>query len=255
MISYPPFCNIKKFYFRKDIMISKNNERKQEMNWRSESFRLTGKRHRENEIACQDHTASREQPGRYSISLVDGIGKTDINAKFGELMAEYINYFLQNNYEHIRETDEETIAYNLMLNVENILEQKCREFMVNKKELSSTLLGAVVDSETNTFCLIHLGDGVIAGRAKNDQIILLSKPLNGSLSNETVLSTSENALGYVKVRRGSLENIKEIMLVSDGIYNSHSDLDKLRKCFFQNDVHDILRETMDDQSFIKLSRI
>ena len=169
------------------------------MSWKVETIRLTGKRHRERGMLCQDNTACRKQDGRQAIALVDGIGQTDVNAEFGKMIAKWMTSFLLENYEEIQKADDQTIAYNLMLRVERILYGGCKEFVVKKEELSSTLLGAAIDQEANSYCLIHLGDGIVAARSKNDKVFILSGPMNGKKSNETILSTSEGAMKYVKI--------------------------------------------------------
>lgn len=78
-----------------------------------------------------------------------------------------------------------------------------------EKELASTLVICCVNEKKKTFCALHLGDGFIAIENKRGGIKILSHPTNGIKRNETVLSTTEMALKYVKVYRGELKDIQK----------------------------------------------
>lgn len=84
------------------------------------------------------------------------------------------------------------------------------------EEFSSTLLAAAIDLERGKYALLHLGDGCAVGVPSTGEPILISQPENGPSLNQTWLTTSENAVSHFRVRFGSLENKKRILLLSDG---------------------------------------
>lgn len=221
--------------------------------WDIESREVTGSRHKEKGLLCQDSTACQVAGGRLAISLVDGIGRTDKSSKNSRTMAMLINQFLLDNFEKIQSADESLVSYNFMLQIEEELLKKSKEYEIDRNELGSTLLGIVIDPEAEVYCMLHLGDGVIAIQTEKDKIYLLSEPENGRKLNETVLSTSERALKHLRVRKGKLNGTKGILLASDGVYKAHYNFKNLEEIFRSENPHDILREENDDdQAYIKM---
>lgn len=224
------------------------------MRWSVESDQLAGSRHRKKEMLCQDSTACQMSDGRLAIALVDGIGKTDKSAWNSKEMARMISQFLLENYTDIQQSEEVVVSYNLMLQVEQQISRKSKEYEISKKELASTLLGVAIDPEAGTYCTIHLGDGAIAMQDEDDKIYLLSEPENGEWINETVLSTSEHALKHLKVHKGKIQSIQSFLLISDGIFKGYYDLKKIEEIFHRNNHHVILKENEDDQAYIEIRR-
>lgn len=220
--------------------------------WDIESKELVGSRHREKGLLCQDSTACQVSDGRLSIALVDAVGKTDTSSRNSREMATLINRFLLENFDMILTSDENTVSYNFMLQIEQTLSQKSKEYELDKKELASTLLGIVIDPGKEKYCMLHLGDGVIAVQEESGKVYLLSEPENGRKMTETVLSTSEHALGHLRIHKGNLDKMKGIVLASDGIYKAHYDFKKLEEIFWSENPHDILKEKNDDQAYIKM---
>lgn len=220
--------------------------------WDIESKELVGSRHREKGLLCQDSTACQVAEGKLAIALVDAVGTTDTSSKNSREMATLINQFLLEHFDMILTSDENTVSYNFMLQIEQRLSQKSKEYELDKKELASTLMGIVIDPEEGTYCMIHLGDGAIAAQEKSGKVYLLSEPENGRKLTETVLSTSEHALGHLRIHKGNLNKMKGIVLASDGIYKAHYDFEKLEEIFRSENPHDILKEKKDDQAYIKM---
>lgn len=222
------------------------------MEWSVESGSVKGKRHEERGLSCQDSTAFQNENDTMSVSLVDAAGKTDKSAENGKCVAAFLNEFLIKNYKKIQMEDKNTIAYNLMLQIERLLLKNRNVYRVPKEELASTFLAVAIDLKKETYCMIHLGDGAIAIQRKNQEICLESKPCNGSNIRETPLTITENALKYVKIKKGSLKNIQGFLLVSDGIYQRYYDLKKIEDIFNKKNHRVILRKTEDDQAYIKI---
>lgn len=214
-----------------------------------------GIRHENNHLACQDYADVAWDGRKVSIALADGQGKTDINAAAMVEIVNKINEFLLTWYERMIDWNEEVpvIVENFMLQIRRLIEQMSSRWNVTYRELSSTLLGCCIDFETNTYCAVHLGDGVILVKNKYKELEVLSEPFNGIKENETILSTSENTLRYVKIYRGSLQEIKGVILASDGVYKDILDLEKMEKYYTEGRRNGILdHKTEDDQAVIML---
>lgn len=229
-------------------------EIKRLLKWEIDMEKLAGKRHRKRRMMCQDNTACLAQNCRQAAVLVDGIGQTDVNAKFGQVMADMTAAFLLDYFEEIRKAESREIAYNVMLRIERLISRKGKEYGVDKNELASTLLGVVIDPENDFFCCVHLGDGVIAVQTDQGEYRILSKTVNGRKSNETILTTSECALRAMEIQCGHLNDISGVLLASDGIYNSYPDMEKLKECFSKRDSRKLLVEGTDDQAFVRLMK-
>ena len=221
--------------------------------WDIESRELVGSRHKEKGLLCQDGTACQMAEGRLAVALVDATGKTDTSSKNSRGMAQLLSHFLLEHYEDIRHSDEEDISYNLMCRIEKEILEKSQEYGLDKQEFASTLLGLVIDTSSEAYYMIHLGDGLIAVQDEKENIYQLSEPENGRKLKETILSTSEIALKHLRICHGHLNKIRQFILVSDGIYTGYYDMEKIEEIFRNENPHDILKESDDDQAYIKIA--
>lgn len=222
------------------------------MEWKMWVRSLRGTRHRKKGMMNQDQYFCEKRGNQISVVLVDGIGKTDITAKAGKRVSELTATFFHEMSEFIREADEYTIAYNLVRRVQRLLDQMSKEYHVEQRELSSTLLAIYLDPEEDYYVACHLGDGVIAVSEDNQKIHIVFEPQKGVRPNETILTTSDTALGNMRVRRASLGNIKTFVMATDGFYNTRDDKKALKNVFMDATKDDKMEEKMDDQTIIKL---
>jgi serine/threonine protein phosphatase PrpC len=220
--------------------------------WKLWGQSLRGRRHRKKEMMCQDQYACKTADGRLSVALVDGIGTTDVNAKAGKRVAELTVAFFMEQAEHIKESDEYTIAYNLMKRIQRLLDQMSDEYGVHVKELSTTLLGIYIDPGEGRYVAVHLGDGIIAAWDGNQKIRVISKPQTGRKLNETVLTTSDTALGNVRILKAPLGNTKTFVMATDGFYNNWEDRASLNNVFMHSKKDVRIEERTDDQTVIKI---
>lgn len=223
--------------------------------WKLWKQSLRGKRHRKKEMMCQDQYACKKADGRLSVALVDGIGATDVNAKAGKRVAELTAAFFLEQAEHIKKADEYTIAYNLIKQIQRLLDQMSQEYGVNVKELSSTLLEIYIDPQEGRYVAVHLGDGIIAALDEEQKIRIISRPQNGRKLNETVLTTSDTALGNMRILKAPLGNIKTFVIATDGFYNSREDSTSLKNVFMHTKKDVKIEEKTDDQTVIKIQLI
>lgn len=211
-----------------------------------------GIRHERRGMKCQDYVEMEKRDNKISISLLDGRGDTDVNAQAVKSIAKILNDFMICFFDEICTMDDKIIAYNLMLQIERKMGELSEEYGVNYEELASTLLAFCIDEQQKKYCAVHLGDGVIAVKDNSETIELLSLPLNGMSRNQTILTTSEKVLEYFKIYRGNIDEIKGVMLVSDGIYDGKEDFEYLMRCFSEKKSDGILKKKIDDQSMIMM---
>lgn len=220
--------------------------------WKGYAKTKIGIRHIDKGLKCQDYTEMKRKNGKVSISLVDGRGDTDINACAVKRIADLLNEFMIQFFEEILIENEKTVAYNLMLQVEREIKKMTEEYSADKKEMASTLIAFCIDEISGKYCAVHLGDGVIALKDNSDTVELLSTPMNGISSNQTFLTTFEYGMKYVNVYKGNIDEIKGVLLASDGIYNGREDRENLEAYFSERKEDVILEKKVDDQSIITM---
>lgn len=223
--------------------------------WKCYMQSMKGSRHKMRNMLIQDRIAYKETTqGHQAISLVDGVGSTDINILAGEKITEYTLDFMTSNFETIMQGREKLIKEKLISGIQDIIRSLSQQWKISQRELSSTLLGVCIDETTGRYCAFHLGDGIIL--KKTDSIDVLSYPVHGLCLNQTVLTTSHMAASEMKLFRGKLGDITEFALLSDGVDNEVFDYNnELGDIFESIKRHEIvLNEREDDQSIILLGR-
>jgi hypothetical protein len=95
-------------------------------------------------------------------------------------------------------------------------------------------------------------DGIIAAWDGNQKIRVISKPQTGRKLNETVLTTSDTALGNVRILKAPLGNTKTFVMATDGFYNNWEDRASLNNVFMHSKKDVRIEERTDDQTVIKI---
>ncbi len=222
--------------------------------WKVSVQSRKGERHKKQLLECQDQYDYQLRESEISMALVDGIGTTDINSMAGKRVARLLSDFLVEYKKEIKNTQPDEIAYNLMLRVQRLIDDMSMEYDVDRKELSSTLLGFYADIEENYYIAVHLGDGVIATYDKAENTEILSEPHNGEYINQTILTTSESALGNIRIDKGTLDDMQGFLIATDGFYNTQGDQKMLEEVFRRPEKDDIMKEKKDDQTVLVLSQ-
>lgn len=210
---------------------------------------ITGKRHREKEMLCQDRWAYKQKEARQAIALIDGIGHTDKNVLAGQQIAEYITEFLVDEFEMLMEEEQQTITCQILKGVHRIIEKFMDKYRMPKEEFASTIMAICIDHQTGKFCTIHLGDGIIFHM--NCGLQIMSYPMNGFWSSQTYLTISENALQNMKVFRGEIGDTSEYVLMTDGMYSYPIERENLLAVLDNKRMDD---ETEDDRSVVYLKK-
>lgn len=177
-----------------------------------------GSYHREKNQACEDTVFLCTTPDYLFCGLADGQSGTLYGSVGGraclEAISDYISSMGIGNFIDAPFPDEHPCS------LTKIYRQKLLHLSESKatpmKEFASTLLAIAVDLKTGKFALLHLGDGCAISIPLSGEPTIISAPDNGLSLCHTWLTTSENAVSHFRIRFGSLDNKKRILILSDG---------------------------------------
>lgn len=179
---------------------------------------VTGQSHLDYDLVCQDKAMGINTNSYVAISLADGAGScsnSDIGAneinKFivKELTSNFFKYYNKLNGNK-----------KLTLKIENAITNIAKNHNVGVESLSSTLLFIVINTKYNKFIAGHIGDGVIGYLDNQDDIQVLSKPINGEYDNITWFTTSSYKTDRLRLYCDDLKNYNGFILMSDGVEDS-----------------------------------
>lgn len=178
-------------------------------------FSKTGRYH----TSCEDVYLSLDE-GKFQLyGLADGQSSKRLCTVGGraalEAVAQYIKEKSLTHLSHYAYLDE--IRYEIIRVIRNTLSELSRQYDAELSEFSSTLLIMAIDTVTNNYFTIHLGDGAILAVTDNE-CIMLSEPENGITSRYTWLTTSCNAMHHIRLYSGSVKDLglRRIVLLTDG---------------------------------------
>lgn len=181
-------------------------------------IRIPGTRHRQAQQPCEDVVYQFISEDCLFWGLADGQSGTAYGAEGGRAALEAVSACIQSmgigNFLNTPFPDE--LPCTLTHAYRKRLLQLAESRSCPLKEFSSTLLAIALDRKTGNYGLIHLGDGCAVGIPVTGDPILLSAPENGLSACQTWLTTSESAVSHLRIRYGSLETKKRILLFSDG---------------------------------------
>lgn len=182
--------------------------------WKTASSAVQGRRHRENDIPCQDKVASYSDEQITIIALADGAGSCDNSDIGAQITVDTAVSEIKEHFDDIVGTDDVDDAKRMLLTpISQKLLDKASEMEVDYESLSSTLLAVAVKNET--YLIFHVGDGVI-GYVKDDTPLVASIPFNGEFANETDFCTTDTVYRTSKIMKGDASAIKSFILMSDG---------------------------------------
>ncbi len=224
--------------------------------WVMSSDRRTGRYHEERKMKCQDQVYYKERNGRQVIVLADGTGSSDCNA---DCVSEVVRYAAETmltmaGMRDLRKVSKHELLCGLMGGIIRIISDYMDRNHLTADYFGSTLLIFMTDSNTGSYLLVHLGDGIIVAKGKQ-RVRVLSWPVNFG-GDRTFLTISENLPERVKIQCGNIGDLDRIALCSDGLYDYPPTRD-----FAENKVWEILDDGKihlpgeDDQSFIQLRRV
>jgi|GEM_PF-3143522 len=178
------------------------------------SYREAGVTHLENYHDCEDAvcTGICQKPHLAVSVLCDGAGSCQYAEKGAEITADTVREVLTERFEALYHMPEEEFAEYLLRCVRNRLADEAEMLRCETKELSATLLCAVLASD-GRYLYFHIGDGIIAAADCQGRSRLVSSYQHEIAPNYTVFVTTENAKYYYGKGQG---DISAFLLMSDG---------------------------------------
>lgn len=180
-------------------------------------YQSIGRENRNRERGIQDAVFQKAKNGVKASVLADGAGSAKLAAIGSRAISRGICEYMFDEVDGFMEAPVEIVRYNVALEIERILGGLTKDFERERDAFSSTLVGAVFDLGRNMFCTVHLGDGMILSDS-GKEYIPLSYPRSGMCSRKTYLTTSEKVMERMQIYRGTLDGIKGMVLISDGVY-------------------------------------
>lgn len=183
--------------------------------WKVEQFAKVGKKNLDLGLECQDCVSYYENGECQAIALADGAGDSNY-AKIGaDMSGETLVHLLVENFDDLYKMEEMLVQFQVIVNVKNKLYELCERYNVHLEQFQSTLLGVAINHKTKEFIAVHLGDGRI-GIYKNGSSKILSYPENGVNKSYTKLTSGDKSGKSIRVYKGTLEEIEQFILISDG---------------------------------------
>ena len=207
--------------------------------WCVSGMTETGMRNRRACLGCQDAICYEECKSVKAIALADGTGDTDYAGKGAYYSARVLARLLAENFEELHGMEDRQVQFNVITNVRTELYKICDEYGVSMSQIHSTLVGVAIDESTGEYIAVHLGDGRIDVRDADGESeeYTISWPENGRSGNTTYLTSMKGAGKHVRITRGTVGDIGEFRLLSDGWEEAES----------EGEDH------IDDKSFIALT--
>ena len=182
--------------------------------WRVIGDAVQGKSHIKQNVPCQDKVYTLNRNNCIAAALSDGAGSAALSHYGAECITKSICEFLCEHYDRLyMEENGVLVKQELMKYISLKLNETCSMMQCEYRDLASTVLAVAIKDET--FIIVHLGDGVI-GYLKGEDLRTASTPENGEFVNETVFTTSVNAIKALQLKKGKLGAIIGFVMMSDG---------------------------------------
>lgn len=204
--------------------------------WGRNIIALPGSYHREMGLKCQAQALCRCKGSKEVMLVADGSGSDDINVVCVERILGILAEYMLDHFDEICRKENRKCADAILLTAIKVIGTMMEKENRKKEDLGSTLMGVCIDKESNRFCYVHLGDGIIAYGKKDDEnekqrVSILSRPVNGRESNQRMFTTSDRAGQMIKLSSGRLKGITGFMLLTDGVYNERWGSFSIEKMF------------------------
>jgi hypothetical protein len=187
--------------------------------WRVASAVVIGSDHRRSSNVCQDAAVVRRVVGprgeRLVVVACDGAG----SAKHGEVGAQVVSQAASRLLAAASErdlADPEALARRLLNSVRSAVASRASAMNAQSRDLSTTMLAALVDPTRAVF--FQVGDGaIVVGRG--DELSVVFWPAKGQHANETSFVTSDDAASRLEVMvlDDPTRSVDEVAVFTDGL--------------------------------------
>jgi serine/threonine protein phosphatase PrpC len=176
-----------------------------------------GVSHKKTNTECQDATLIAKTNKLIFMGLADGAGYSP-NAYSASWFI--LNVLLQEFEEKLNEyLDSKNIGKKILKYIEKMLDILASASKLEFKELSSTLLFAVIYDE-DKYLIGHIGDGLIINVTQDNNLNILSKQddFKFEFANQTLFCNSIHFKDRLKIYEGDIKDIENgLLLCSDGV--------------------------------------
>ncbi len=171
-----------------------------------------------------------------NVSLCDGASSSKNSSIAATILSREMNEYIGNNFDLIfNETSISRMQRLLAVKIDFIMEKISEDYLVERKDLGSTL--SHLSIKNGKYLIVNIGDGMVLGK-KSKENSILARPLSGMIKNSTYLCSQDNLNRYINVVKGDAFAYKIFYLLTDGWYDNLidlSDLDKFKKCTTDDD--------------------
>lgn len=177
-----------------------------------------GLSHIEKDLPCQDYAVQSEGNGRTVLVLADGLGMLKRSELAAKAVTTAVAGFLQGY--SFKPTSIEPLPKDRILDIaRDALYRQAEESQLNASDLDCTLLFAVILYNESRIITGQIGDGAIC--VMYETRVLRLRSLDGTKvsTNMTKTLMSSNASDYFYLKSWKMDDIKGILLVSDGLEN------------------------------------
>ncbi|SCW39873.1 Protein phosphatase 2C [Ruminococcaceae bacterium YRB3002] len=181
---------------------------------------LTGQKHINREIPCEDSSIAIQENGVSCVVVADGAGsKQYTHARFGsKACCEAISELLVQHFDAIYNENREAAIRSLIIAKIHVAFAKIMKEMElqSLEQLSCTLLFCAI--KDRRVLAGHLGDGLIV-RVSSDGVSPLTMPQN-DMAGHTYFVTANHAPDYLRIVKTTTDNLHAVCLMTDGVQDS-----------------------------------
>ena len=174
-----------------------------------------GKCHERLNMACQDAVCGKEKNGVIVVAAADASSDSNYGKKGAEIAVESLLHLLLTYFEEIYKMEKEDIQYNAIVQVRKKQYEFCKREGIQLEDVKTTFMAFAYDKKTKRTILLHLGDGYIVVKRK-EEFRIISYPKNGGNIYRTYMTSTIPVGDKIHVYCGKLEGIQEIFLITDG---------------------------------------
>lgn len=174
-----------------------------------------GKMHEKEKLACQDAVTGAVKNGVMVITGADASSENDFGKRGAEVAADTLKKLFLDYFDELYEMEKKDLQYNLIIQVRKRLYELCEEFNISLNDVKSTLMAFAYDRPTKRAIMVHLGDGYIVAKMKN-QYRIVSYPENVGNRYCTFMTSNIPVADKIKVYRGKMEDLQRVYLLTDG---------------------------------------
>lgn len=154
----------------------------------------------------------------YSI-LSDGFGSTGVGRVAAETTVEATAEFCFKNGEKFFTENERQVAKKLVFDVQQKLAGSAHEIGHHPFDMQSTLVLLCVDTKSQKYVTVHIGDGLIS-KTTDKKTEIISYPENGVTKQYTYPVYDENVFKHLRLHSGKYEENTTFISSSDGIFEN-----------------------------------